>query len=61
VGLAAACGALIAPDPTSVSHPDCYDLRQFRVGQGILNVSLKDKARLVQTYLFVRFEQSSDR
>lgn len=37
-----------------VNHPDFYDLRLFRTGQGEVGLSLKDKGALQRTYVFVR-------
>ena len=37
-----------------VNHPDTYDLRRFMVAGNIVNVSLKDKASLQKTIVFLR-------
>ena len=51
-----ACAAELALDEPSVSHPDSYDLRQFEMPEAIISVSLKDKAALSETYVFLRTE-----
>jgi hypothetical protein len=58
LGQVAACANPIAADPSSVSHPDSYDLRQFSSGMGVISVSLKDKGALNQTYVFLRVERA---
>ncbi len=40
-----------------VNHPDSYDLRQYRFEDVILSISLKDKAALGKTYVFIRAER----
>ena len=57
LGQVAACANPIAADPSSVSHPDSYDMRQFSSGMGVISVSLKDKGALNQTYVFLRVER----
>ena len=37
-----------------VNHPDFYDLQTFRLGGQEIGVSLKDKAALSETYVFLR-------
>lgn len=37
-----------------VNHPDFYDLRVLQVADGEVGLSLKDKAALQQTYVFLR-------
>ncbi|MFK7869266.1 MAG: hypothetical protein AB8B58_08505 [Roseobacter sp.] len=37
-----------------VNHPDFYDLQTFRVNDFEVGVSLKDKAALGETYVFLR-------
>ncbi len=37
-----------------VSHPDYYDLRQYRLDQVSVTLSIKDKSALQSTYVFVR-------
>ena len=44
--------APIADQP--VNHPDFYELRTYRVDGQDIGVSLKDKAALQQTYVFLR-------
>jgi hypothetical protein len=56
LGQVAACADPIAADPSSVSQPDSYDLRQFHSRMGVIRVSLKDKGALNQTYVFLRVE-----
>jgi len=51
------CTIAISRDDQLVSHPDSYDLRQFQLGSGTVSVSLKDKASLAETYLFLRVSQ----
>lgn len=41
----------------AVNHPDSYDLRQFRLDGVTLSVSIKDKAALGRTYVFIRAER----
>jgi hypothetical protein len=57
LGQVSLCAAAIDRDDQSVSHPDSYDLRQFQLDTGTVSVSLKDKASLAQTYLFLRVSQ----
>ncbi len=38
----------------NVNHPDFYDLQTFELGGQEIAVSLKDKAALSQTYVFLR-------
>ncbi len=44
-----------APAP-GVNHPDSYDLRLYSYQGGAVAVSLKDKAALRETYVFLRME-----
>lgn len=37
-----------------VNHPDFYDLQTFQLGGQEIGVSLKDKAALAETYVFLR-------
>lgn len=37
-----------------VNHPDTYDLRTYVYGDASLSVSMKDKAALDKTYVFLR-------
>lgn len=37
-----------------VNHPDFYDLQTFQLGGQEIGVSLKDKAALSETYVFLR-------
>jgi len=37
-----------------VNHPDFYDLRMFHTARQDIGVSIKDKAALQQTYVFLR-------
>lgn len=50
----AGCATPIMNRAPSVSHPDSYDLRQFETPHMIVSVSLKDKASLSETYVFLR-------
>ena len=38
----------------SVNHPDFYDLRLMRIAGGEMGLSIKDKAAIQQTYVFLR-------
>jgi hypothetical protein len=42
----------------SVNHPDFYDLRMYQSEAQEIGVSLKDKAALQQTYVFLRLSPS---
>lgn len=44
------------PADASVNHPDSYKLRQFLTGDVVISISLKDKAALDQTFVFLRVE-----
>ncbi|MEP4194867.1 MAG: hypothetical protein ABJL99_04440 [Aliishimia sp.] len=46
-------GAAITAD-LDVNHPDFYDLQTFQLGDQEVGVSLKDKASLSETYVFLR-------
>ena len=51
----------IGPQDTStqnapVNHPDSYEQRLFRVQYGRVSLSLKDKAQLARTYVFLRLD-----
>lgn len=46
-------GASAAADP-DVNHPDFYELQTFRLSDTEVGVSLKDKAALEETYVFLR-------
>lgn len=48
-----ACFDQSTPDQ-NVNHPDFYDLRLFVAGDQEIGLSLKDKAVLGQTYVFLR-------
>lgn len=48
-------GAVHGSDPL-VNHPDSYDTRIFNLGDRMAILSLKDKAALQKTYVFVRVE-----
>ena len=37
-----------------VNHPDFYDLRLMRIAGGEMGLSIKDKAALLQTLVFLR-------
>ncbi|WP_120499236.1 hypothetical protein [Roseovarius sp. EL26] len=45
--------AVVSQDQT-VNHPDFYDLYQYNLDQVTVSVSLKDKASLQQTFVFLR-------
>lgn len=53
--LARCLGAPAATDEP-VNHPDSYQLVQFNGSDGIISVSLKDKASLQQTFVFLRVD-----
>ncbi len=38
----------------AVNHPDFYDLYQYTMDRGTVSVSLKDKASLQRTFVFLR-------
>ncbi len=38
----------------SVNHPDFYDLRLMRIAGGEVGLSIKDKAAIQQTFVFLR-------
>lgn len=50
---ACADGAQATADP-DVNHPDFYELRTYRLSDHDVGVSLKDKAALGETYVFLR-------
>lgn len=51
-------GAETEPIPDlGVNHPDSYYLHHFRVADATLAVSMKDKAALGKTYIFIRAER----
>jgi len=41
-----------------VNHPDFYDLRTYENSGATFSVSLKDKAALAQTYVFLRISKT---
>ena len=43
-----------------VNHPDYYDLQTFRLNGREIGVSLKDKAALSKTYVFLRVAASEN-
>ncbi|MEM7213087.1 MAG: hypothetical protein AAF479_14550 [Pseudomonadota bacterium] len=43
----------VAPEQ-GVNHPDTYDQQRFLIGKAELSLSLKDKAALQRTYVFLR-------
>ncbi|MDG2453964.1 MAG: hypothetical protein P8M63_14195 [Paracoccaceae bacterium] len=51
---ATTCGTSLDQTDPDVSHPDSYDLRRFVLPDATLQISLKDKGALSQTYIFVR-------
>lgn len=42
-----------APQDQQVNHPDSYDLRTYQAGNVRLTASIKDKAALQETYVFL--------
>lgn len=55
-----ACTGPAAKPAPGVNHPDSYDLRLFAYEGGTVAVSLKDKAALRETYIFLRMETAPD-
>lgn len=54
-GLASLEGCFVQTTPDQdVNHPDFYDLRLFEADGQEIGMSLKDKAALGQTYVFLR-------
>ncbi|MEM9584650.1 MAG: hypothetical protein AAGA08_16185 [Pseudomonadota bacterium] len=56
--------ACLGPDASrvgdpKVNHPDFYELQVFGVAEGEVGVSLKDKASLQKTYVFLRITPAS--
>lgn len=49
----------VASRDQSVNHPDFYDLRLYQIAGMETAVSLKDKAALQQTYVFLRISRAS--
>ena len=47
----------ILPADTAVNHPDSYLLHRFRRGNVVISVSLKDKAALRQSLVFLRIDR----
>ena len=57
-GMLAALSACAVPasaieSDQPVNHPDFFDLRRLRVSNGDVGLSLKDKAELQKTYVFL--------
>lgn len=48
-------------EDTQVNHPDSYDLREWAHGQDVYGVSIKDKAALNRTLVFIRIEPDRTR
>ena len=46
--------AVLIDQDQLVNHPDTYDLRKFDWNGAIIDVSLKDKGALQQTFVFLR-------
>ncbi|MEM7179238.1 MAG: hypothetical protein AAGD47_09775 [Pseudomonadota bacterium] len=51
-------GVVLGPD-IRVNHPDSYDLRELNAGEVTYRVSLKDKAALNRTLVFLRLDANS--
>jgi len=49
---------LTAPEDTLVNHPDSYELWEWETETGTFAVSVKDKAALQKTLVFLRFERA---
>jgi hypothetical protein len=49
----------ILPQDSQVNHPDSYDLREWAHGADNYALSVKDKAALNRTLIFLRFEPST--
>ncbi|MDJ0613743.1 MAG: hypothetical protein QNJ29_08690 [Rhizobiaceae bacterium] len=48
----------VPQDDQDVNHPDFYDLRTYTINGADIAVSLKDKAALDQTFVFLRASKS---
>ncbi|WP_306115879.1 MULTISPECIES: hypothetical protein [unclassified Roseovarius] len=49
--------ATILPADSTVNHPDSYQLRRYQRGRLVISVSLKDKAALSQSLVFLRIDR----
>ncbi len=49
--------AVTLPADTAVNHPDSYDLRRYKIENMSVAISLKDKAALDQTLMFLRLNR----
>ena len=49
--------AVALPADKIVNHPDSYDLRRYRIENMMIAVSLKDKAALDRTLMFLRLDR----
>ena len=56
----AMCLSASAKQDAPVNHPDSYRLMQFDAEQTRISLSLKDKASLQKTFLFLRVDNLSD-
>ena len=50
-----------AVEDLDVNHPDYYDLKTYNTNDAMVSVSLKDKAALDQTFVFLRVSKSTAR
>ncbi|MEM6374950.1 MAG: hypothetical protein AAF686_01840 [Pseudomonadota bacterium] len=57
--LVACLGPAKALEP-GVNHPDSYQLRQFEAPERLISLSLKDKASLEQSFVFLRVDKSQN-
>ncbi len=49
--------AMALPADSAVNHPDSYQLRRYRHGKLVISASLKDKAALGQSLVFLRIDR----
>lgn len=49
--------AIALPADPAVNHPDSYQLRRYRRGPLVISASLKDKAALQQSLVFLRIDR----
>ena len=49
--------AVALPADTAVNHPDSYLLKRYQTGDLVISASLKDKAALSQSLVFLRIDR----
>lgn len=49
-------GATAMPEDSSVNHPDSYELSSYRRGNVVISASLKDKAAISKSLVFLRID-----